>query len=224
MGFQRILFNLLGVVPVILLICYFQASQASKAEYVTCGTILKLINTDLKLRLHSHDVKYGSGSGQQSVTAVDVSDDHNSHWQVKAATGEDCKRGSPIKCNSVIRLQHVGTKKNLHSHYFTSPLSSNQEVSCYGDDDGLGDSGDHWTVICNNDFWRRDTPVKLRHVDTAAYLAGSGRTFGRPISGQGEVVGVNSQYGSYTDWQAKEGLFVHPSDPLPHQHAIHSEL
>ncbi|CAH2099633.1 unnamed protein product [Euphydryas editha] len=142
--------------------------DASKAEFVTCGTILKLMNTDLRLRLHSHDVKYGSGSGQQSVTAVDVSDDHNSHWLVRSAMGETCKRGAPIKCNSNIRLQHVSTKKNLHSHYFSSPLSGHQEVSCYGDDDGEGDSGDNWTVVCNNDFWRRDTPVKLKHVDTSA--------------------------------------------------------
>lgn len=56
------------------------------------------------------------------------------------------------------------------------------------------------------------------------FLAGSGRTFGRPISGQGEVVGVSSQYASYTEWISKEGLFVHPSDLLPHQHAIHTEL
>ncbi|XP_028164459.1 stromal cell-derived factor 2 [Ostrinia nubilalis] len=204
---------------------FIKSSNGSKAEYVTCGTILKLINPDLRLRLHSHDVKYGSGSGQQSVTGVDVSDDHNSHWAVRPATGETCKRGAPIKCNTVIRLQHVATKKNLHSHYFTSPLSGNQEVSCYGDENGEGDSGDNWTVVCNNDYWRRDTPVKLKHVDTATFLAGSGRTFGRPISGQGEIVGINSQYGAYTDWQAKEGLFVHPSDPLPHQkHAVHSEL
>lgn len=67
--------------------------SASKAEFVTCGTILKLLNTDLRLRLHSHDVKYGSGSGQQSVTAVDVTDDHNSHWLVRAPTEETCKRG-----------------------------------------------------------------------------------------------------------------------------------
>lgn len=60
---------------------------------MTCGSIVKLMNTDLRLRLHSHDVKYGSGSGQQSVTAVDVSDDHNSHWLVRAAMGETCKRG-----------------------------------------------------------------------------------------------------------------------------------
>ncbi|XP_049887155.1 stromal cell-derived factor 2 [Pectinophora gossypiella] len=211
-------------VVVFLTLWLSQGTEGSKAEYVTCGTILKLFNTDLRLRLHSHDVKYGSGSGQQSVTAVDVADDHNSHWLVRAAAGEPCKRGVPIKCNTNIRLQHVGTKKNLHSHYFSSPLSGHQEVSCYGDDDGEGDSGDYWTVVCNNDFWRRDSPVKFKHVDTGAFLAGSGRTFGRPINGQGEIVGITSQYGAYTDWQAKEGLFVHPSDPLPHQHAIHSEL
>ncbi|CAH1643282.1 unnamed protein product [Spodoptera littoralis] len=208
----------------LLTILSVQISEGSKAEFVTCGSILKMINTDLRLRLHSHDVKYGSGSGQQSVTAVDVADDSNSHWLVRAPMAESCKRGAPIKCNTNIRLQHVSTKKNLHSHYFSSPLSGNQEVSCYGDEDGEGDSGDHWTVVCNNDFWRRDTPIKLRHVDTGAFLAGSGRTFGRPISGQGEIVGVNSQYGAYTDWQAKEGLFIHPGELLPHQHAIHSEL
>ncbi len=34
-------------------------------DYVTCGSVLKLINGRLGVRLHSHDVKYGSGSGQQ---------------------------------------------------------------------------------------------------------------------------------------------------------------
>lgn len=182
------------------------------------------MNTDLRLRLHSHDIKYGSGSGQQSVTAVDVSDDNNSHWQVKPAMTESCKRGSPIKCNTRIRLHHIATNKNLHSHFFSSPLSRDQEVSCYGDQDGEGDSGDHWDVVCNNDYWRRDSPVKFKHVDTGVYLAGSGRTFGRPISGQGEIVGVASQHSTYTDWQVKEGLFVHPSDPLPNEYAVHTEL
>lgn len=37
-----------------------------------------------------------------------------------------------IKCGDIIRLQHVTTNKNLHSHYFSSPLSGYQEISCYG--------------------------------------------------------------------------------------------
>lgn len=63
------------------------------SEYVTCGTVAKLYNVDLKVRLHSHDVKYGAGSGQQSVTGSDLSEDINSHWEIKAATGKHCKRG-----------------------------------------------------------------------------------------------------------------------------------
>jgi dolichyl-phosphate-mannose--protein O-mannosyl transferase len=63
------------------------------SEYVTCGTVTKLYNIDLKVRLHSHDVKYGAGSGQQSVTGSDLSEDINSHWEIKAATGKHCKRG-----------------------------------------------------------------------------------------------------------------------------------
>jgi len=32
---------------------------------VTCGSSVKLANQEFNVRLHSHDVKYGSGSGQQ---------------------------------------------------------------------------------------------------------------------------------------------------------------
>ncbi len=41
------------------------------------------MNAHHKVRLHSHDVKYGSGSGQQSVTGTDVKEDVNSHWSIK---------------------------------------------------------------------------------------------------------------------------------------------
>ena len=34
-------------------------------KHVTCGSVLKLRNIRQNVRLHSHDVKYGSGSGQQ---------------------------------------------------------------------------------------------------------------------------------------------------------------
>ncbi len=34
-------------------------------QYVTCGSAIKLANSENNVRLHSHDVKYGSGSGQQ---------------------------------------------------------------------------------------------------------------------------------------------------------------
>lgn len=45
-----------------------------------------------------------------------------------------------IKCGAIVRLTHYTTKKNLHTHLHRSPLSGNQEVSCFGDS-GEGDAG-----------------------------------------------------------------------------------
>lgn len=206
------------VVVISLIHCFDTTNAARNNKYVTCGSVLKLLNADYRARLHSHDVKYGTGSGQQSVTATEVQEDVNSHWAIKAATGKHCERGEPINCGDTIRLHHLATNKNLHSHHFQSPLSGNQEISAYGDDKGTGDSGDHWLVVCSGDSWQRNSPVKLRHVDTDAYLSVSGRTFGRPINGQMEVVGVTNPY-SGTDWTAAEGLFIHPFEKeTTHRH------
>lgn len=43
-------------------------------QHVTCGSVLKLASAESNIRLHSHDVKYGSGSGQQVLTSsmIDV--------------------------------------------------------------------------------------------------------------------------------------------------------
>jgi dolichyl-phosphate-mannose--protein O-mannosyl transferase len=155
------------------------------------------------------------------VTGVEASDDVNSHWTIKGPTGRVCPRGSEIKCGDIIRLQHLATKKNLHSHNFNSPLSGNQEISAYGDDSGEGDTGDHWEVICNDSIWRRDTKVQLKHVDTRNFLAISGRSFGRPISGQMEVCGMpNGNSGS--EWKAVEGIYLHPNELVKQN--IHTEL
>lgn len=53
----------------------------------------------------------------------------------------------PVKCGNIIRLQHLATLKNLHSHHFASPLSGNQEVSAYGDDQGM-----FWKIKCSCGF------------------------------------------------------------------------
>ena len=134
--------------------------------FVTCGSVLKLLSTNYNVRLHSHDVKYGSGSGQQSVTGTETQEDVNSYWAVRGKSDKMCLRGEPVECGAVVRLQHMSTKKNLHSHHFSSPLSGNQEISAYGDQNGEGDTGDNWTVVCSGDYWERGTDVRLKHVDT----------------------------------------------------------
>ena len=73
---------------------------------------------------------------------------------------------TPVKCGSTIRLQHLASKKNLHSHYFQSPISHNQEVSAFGDDKGIGDEGDNWSVICKTKHWERKDTVRFKHSAT----------------------------------------------------------
>ncbi|KAK2581353.1 hypothetical protein KPH14_008119 [Odynerus spinipes] len=197
-------------------------TTAKGTKYVTCGSVLKLMNVDYNVRLHSHDIKYGSGSGQQSVTGTDVKEDGNSYWLVKAEYGKQCTRGRPIKCGDIIRLEHTGTKKNLHSHLISSPLSGKQEISAYGDYKGEGDSGDNWQLICETDFWEREDSIMLKHMDTDAYLAVSGRTYVSPL-GQIEVVGDYSPSNRHVVWKTMEGLFIHPADFKAH-HYEHTEL
>uniref|UniRef100_A0A5B6YT24 Putative phospholipase SGR2 isoform X2 n=1 Tax=Davidia involucrata TaxID=16924 RepID=A0A5B6YT24_DAVIN len=76
-----------------------------------------------KFRLHSHEVPYGSGSGQQSVTSFPNVDDSNSYWIVRALPGTSAKQGDTIKSGTIIRLQH--------SHLHASPISGNLEVDTF---------------------------------------------------------------------------------------------
>ncbi|XP_076361842.1 stromal cell-derived factor 2-like [Tachypleus tridentatus] len=188
-------------------------------NYVTCGSIIKIENTNYKVRLHSHEVKYGSGSGQQSVTGTDIKEDVNSHWVVNGKLGHPCNRGQPISCGTVIRLEHLTSKKNLHSHHFPSPLSHNQEVSAFGED-GKGDTGDYWKVVCSSDYWERGGNIRLKHVDTDSWLSVSGHSYGRPIHGHFEVCAVQ-HLDSSSYWRTVEGVYIKPEDSSPkliHQH------
>ncbi|KAM8975175.1 stromal cell-derived factor 2 [Pelodytes ibericus] len=207
---------LLFVTPLLL-----PLSFASDLSVVTCGSVVKLLNTKHNVRLHSHDVRYGSGSGQQSVTGVTSVDDGNSYWQIRGKTSTVCERGTLVKCGQSIRLTHINTGRNLHSHHFTSPLSGNQEVSAFGDS-GEGDILDDWTVLCNGEFWQRDDEVRFKHASTSALLSVTGEQYGRPINGQREVHGMTYS-NQHNYWKVMEGIFMRPSEP-PRTDFTHSEL
>ena len=81
-------------------------------ESVTSASIIKLANKGSGYRLHSHEINYGSGSGQQSVTGFPKGDDANSLFVVST----DQPRGAPINCGQTIQLVHLKTGKRLHSH------------------------------------------------------------------------------------------------------------
>lgn len=125
--------------------------------------------------------------------------DYNSLWTIKECMGHPMlKYDDPVTCGACIRLEHMLTKKNLHSHQHRAPITNNQEVSCYGHD-GEGDLGDNWLLQCVDQ--PEGTPFKasmwffLQHHLTKRYLRASKKDYFNqkncgyhcPIDGQLEV-------------------------------------
>eukprot|EP01132_Coremiostelium_polycephalum_P002720 gene2720-3377_t len=183
---------------------------------VTYGSIVKLGHQTTKFRLHSHKVSYGNtngGSGQQSVTGFPDLDDTNSLWIIKAENGKHIPQGTVVKNGDIIRLTHLNTKKNLHSHLAVSPLTKQHEVSCFGDN-GEGDTGDNWKIeFSDGDILMRGKTFKLLHVDTKSYLHGSPNAkYQNPIPGQMEIAG-STRKSADNDWQTEEGIYFEERDP-----------
>lgn len=176
--------------------------------------MVKLTHIPSKFRLHSHKVNYGSGgggSGQQSVTGFPETDDNNSYWVIKAPHDQVIPQGTIIKSGDVIRLQHLSTKKNLHSHLAVSPITKQNEVSCFGEE-GLGDTGDNWRVefVKNHEgdsIWARNDIIRLVHVDTKAFLhASPNAKYQNPIPGQIEI-SATSKKSEDSTWMVEEGIY-----------------
>eukprot|EP01098_Paradermamoeba_levis_P014770 TRINITY_DN7210_c0_g1_i1.p1 TRINITY_DN7210_c0_g1~~TRINITY_DN7210_c0_g1_i1.p1 ORF type:complete len:222 (-),score=65.46 TRINITY_DN7210_c0_g1_i1:147-752(-) len=183
------------------------SSVIAEDDVVTCGSVIKLKHLKTGFRLHSHKVPYGSGSGQQSVTGYPEGNDANSLWLVKGPHGGSCKTGAPIKRGEVFRLQHVTTGLNLHSHLHASPLSRQQEVSCYGPD-GVGDTGDNWKLDGTGSVWKRGEKVRFLHDDTGKFLhSHSAYKYQHPIPGQQEVT-CNPTAEPNNEWATEEGLYI----------------
>ncbi|KAF6201200.1 hypothetical protein GE061_005647 [Apolygus lucorum] len=200
--------------------------RADAADPVTCGSAIKLLNSRYDVRLSSPDATYGSGSGQRTVTGNPNQLESGAHWLVKGNATSFCPRGRSVSCSQVIRLENLGSGKNLHSHNYRSPLSGGLEVSVYGQD-GEGDTGDHWQVMCNSEFWLQGQKVQFRHVDTRTFLEATGHEYSdHHVERHVEIAGSLTA-GPRATWKTAEGVFIKPGDqPATYapQHNVHTEL
>ncbi|MBA0719568.1 hypothetical protein Golax_007233, partial [Gossypium laxum] len=219
------------------------SSSSSQNVQVTYGTVLKLMHEKTKIRLHSHEVPYGSGSGQQSVTGFPNVDDSNSYWVlplylaclifrinfwfndamsvsssdyiwdyalqiVRPPPDTSAKQGDTIPDGAIIRLQHMRTRKWLHSHLHASPISGNLEVSCFGGE-SESDTGDYWRLLIEGSgkTWKQDQRIRLQHIDTGGYLHSHDKKYARIAGGQQEVCGVREKRADNV-WLAAEGVYL----------------
>ena len=176
---------------------------------VTCGSVVKLRNQGDGRHVHSLEMNYGTGSGQQAVLGTDAGDSAESMWIVRNDGTEPCPQGTPIKSGFTFRLQHSRTGKWLHSHLHRSPLSGNQEVSCYGGSGNESDGGDLWIVeFDGNEWWFQDQPVRIKHRDTGAFLGSHKKEYGRPIAGYSEIYAAKGKgKGTEHVFMATDGVY-----------------
>lgn len=207
-------------------LCAIGNVSADDEKYVTCGSAIKLAHVESggKYFLQSDERQLQSGSGQQLVTAVIDNRSPKGLWQVRE--GHDapvCEVGTPVKCGQVIRLMHLHTRSNLHTHGIRSPLSNQHEVTGFGQD-GEGDTGDNWEVVCDSggyfsgasEYWTREEPFQLKSTGTKRFLGASStvkfteQNCGRgcPIMNHLEVFGRKST-DSYAQWKVELGVHLY---------------
>lgn len=211
--------------------------QADDDALVTCGSVIKLRSpqrqSDATYHLFSEDIQMHGGSGQQIVTWLKNEPSRlKALWMVRpkhhtedgreypaepANQKDTCTSAAePVKCGSIIRLTHLATQTNLHSHGVKSPLSKQQEVTGFGQGDAKGDAGDNWRVECSGKHWKKGASVRLQHVDTGAYLGGSRQaTFnsnncghGCPVLGHLEAFARKSK-DELSVLEADLGMYMH---------------
>jgi dolichyl-phosphate-mannose-protein mannosyltransferase len=112
----------------------------SVPEYVAYGSVITLKNRRAGGGLlHSHPHLYPEDVGvvQQQITAYSHKDDNNKFLIKPAQENISFDSTSPItfvKSGDIIVLEHIMTKRNLHSHVVKAPLTSRHfQVTGYGE-------------------------------------------------------------------------------------------
>ena len=125
--------------------------NVSMPKYVAYGAsvTLKSVKTGGGY-LHSHWHLYpeGVGARQQQVTGYSHKDDNNKwiikKFDVEPTEGEEV---TLVKNGDLVRLEHLPTSRNLHSHREIAPVTKQHyQVTCYGEN-GTGDANDVWRVV-----------------------------------------------------------------------------
>lgn len=125
--------------------------NASMPHHVAYGAVITIKNHRTGgAYLHSHWHLYpeGVGARQQQVTTYSHKDDNNK-WKIKKYNEESSESTDPIefvKNGDLVRLEHVVTERNLHSHNELGPVTKKHfQVTCYGEK-GIGDANDVFKI------------------------------------------------------------------------------
>lgn len=185
-------------------------------EILLYDDILVIADTTNRHTLHSHGLKYETGSKKQQVTAFSGRDD-NDNWVIKGRheSGKKHKHTGEVKYFDVIRLKHVGTKKYLSIHTgHAAPVSSDNQEVCVAK---KKHDEVNWVIEPAEDYgsesWNPQHEIRLRHEATGLYLHVSGYNFdlGNGDS-QGEVIAAGKNESSDKWYVESKTTIQHSKD------------
>ncbi|VVC33926.1 MIR motif,Protein O-mannosyl-transferase, C-terminal four TM domain,Glycosyl transferase family 39/83 [Cinara cedri] len=130
--------------------------NASMPKEVAFGSIVTLKNHRTGggyLHSHWHLYPENVGAKQQQITTY-AHKDENNRWLIKFYKDNEKINVNDtvrfVKHGDMIRLEHVPTRRNLHSHRESAPITKKHyQVTGYGEE-GVGDYNDVWKVFIEN--------------------------------------------------------------------------
>jgi len=185
-------------------------------ENIFYGAVIVLRHEQFPAFLYS-DRRYYShpGCSDQQLVAAVTTENSDCYWLLKPANAIDpaAVRGDPIRPGDVVRLEHVPTKRNLHTHGDKPAPStrSQKEVTCYGEN-GLGNNDDNWIVELpgGGTAWLTGQRVRLVNQSILAALHSHEITFINAGETFQEVTGHPDGHRDQNDyWNA----FIRTSPP-----------
>jgi hypothetical protein len=147
----------------------FKTNPGKEPRAIRYGSTITLqhVATQKFLKAHSRPYLHPNTSGQDQVTCSSQKSSSNS-WIIKSAHRypDNYLYGEPIRHGDLVRLESRAFITNLHSHGSPSPLSNQQEVTCFGKH-GNGDNNDNWWVeVPNEEAWTTANQIRLIHTTT----------------------------------------------------------
>ena len=170
--------------------------------------------------LHSHWHLYpeGIGARQQQITTYSHKDTNNK-WKVKRGLVDQRVDDIYVRDGDFVILEHVVTKRNLHSHYESAPITKRHyQVTCYGEN-GLGDANDLWRIqkehqsvkSSNEDdkIYTVRTRFRLVHYLTNCALHSHSRQLPKWAYEQLEVTCNPKLYDRNNYWNIEDNFYPH---------------
>ncbi|KAL1114826.1 hypothetical protein AAG570_007650 [Ranatra chinensis] len=189
--------------------------NASMPREVAYGAVISLKNHRTGggyLHSHWHLYPEGVGARQQQITTYTHKDENN-RWLIKPYNIElDEDVIEFVRHGDLIRLEHVPTRRNLHSHREQAPITKKHlQVTGYGEN-GTGDANDVWKIqIVGGD--ERDvvttvtTKVKLLHYLQHCMLTTTGKQLPKWAYEQQEVTCNPNLRDKYAIWNIEDNIF-----------------